>query len=146
MPELTVIIDLTETIKNARGEAVKDMIDQPIDVTRENAPDLTIGSLLSNALMVGISNVDKKNAEKYFRLAGEITQCIENDEGKLSRTRDELNDLEQAWGKVNSPAFSTVMYAGAVQNIIEDKKADLRNKEKEAKEKTKTEKPTPKAE
>ena len=142
MPEQTVTIDLNETIKNARGEPVKDMIDQPMTVTRDTAPDLTVGSLLSNALMVGITNIDKKNAEKYFRLAGEITQCMENDVGKLTRTRDELNDLEQAWSKVNSPAFSTVMYAGAVQNMIEDKKADLRNKEKDAKEK----KVAPKAE
>jgi len=140
----TVTIDLNETIKNAKGEAVKDMIDQPADVTRDSAPDLTVGSLLSNALMVGITNVDKKNAEKYFRLAGEIVQCIKNDDGKYVQTRDQLNELEQAWGKVNSPSFAIPMYAGAIQNLIEDKKTDLRIKEKETKEKAKTEKPTPK--
>jgi len=137
MGEITVTIDLNETIKNAKGEPVKDMIDQPVEITRENAPDLTVGSLLSNALMVGISNTDKKNAEKYFRLAGEIDQCIKNDDGKLVRTRDELNDLDQAWGKVNSPAFAIPMYAGAVQSLLEDNKADMRIKEKAVKEKAK---------
>jgi len=141
MEEPTVELDLTQLIKNVRGEAVKDMIDPPLNTTRENAPDLTYGSLIANAIMIGIASPNKKDAEKYFRMAGVIEKAVESD-GKLEYNRNQLNELEQAWGKVTQSAFQTPMYSGAIQCMIEDAKTDLREIEKNLQKKSIPEKPS----
>lgn len=135
MPDEKVIIELMQTVNNTRGEPVKDMLDPPRDMKQSDAPDLTLGSLLANAMYLGITGANRKDALKYYQAAGKIEEAMKPvNEGKWSLNRGELDQLGEAWDKVNVPVFTLAIYAGFVQEIINNAKVELLALEKAAKE------------
>jgi len=135
MDKEVVIIQLEQTVNNARGESVKDMLDPPRDLKPEDAPDLTLGSLLANAMYLGITGANRKDALKYYQITGKIEDAMKPvNEGKWELNRGELDQLGEAWDKVNVPIFTLPIYAGLIQEVINNAKVELLAIEKAAKE------------
>lgn len=133
MTDETVILRVDKLIHNARGNEVPDMLDVSPNTKADNQPRLTVGSLIANAFYTGIQGANTKDALKYFKLAGRIEDALKSNDGKLTVTRAELDQLEESWGKINVPVYTIPMYAGAVQQTIDDAKIELLTKEKAAK-------------
>lgn len=120
-----VTIDFSTILCNVKGEPIKDMIDPPIGRTEATAPDLTLGSLIVNALTLGIASPSIKESAKYYRIAVEIEQAMRNNNGKLDYTEGKLSQLEEALGKVQHPMFNIALYAGIMQSAVDKAKTEL---------------------
>lgn len=123
-----VKLDLSKVITNLRGEPAKDMIDPPANLTDPSkAPNLTVGGLISQGLMIGIQDEDLKNALKYFQLAGEIQNALVKD-GFLLVDEGKISQIEEAFGKIRIPSFKSPMYAGAVVSELNRCKLEIMRK------------------
>lgn len=125
-----ITIDFSKKVINIKGEPVKDMIDPPINQTELTAPDLTLGSLISNALTIGISKVSPKEALNYLRIAQSMENALKENEGKLDFDEAQISKLEDAIQKVTHPLFTVALYMGSIQQLIENAKLELLAKQK----------------
>lgn len=126
----TVTLDFSKIIRNFKGEPAKDMIDQLPGTDPKTCPDLTMGSLFSNALMLGVNGVTPKEGHKMYQLAHEIDLACKSAEGLMEVDEGKLSQLEEAFTKVNSPIFTIPYYSGAVQDMINKAKVELLAKQK----------------
>ena len=131
MTDETVELNMNKLVRNASGDEIPDMLDPPIDRKTETAPSLTLGSLIANALYTGITGSKAKDGLKYFKIAGKIEDSLKpKNEGKYVVTRADLDQLEEALGKINVPVYTLPVYAGFIQETIDDAKIELLAKEK----------------
>jgi len=130
MPNESVQVDFSKVVKNIRGEAVKDMIDQPANITPDIAPDLTLGSLFANGLTIGIQRATPKEALKYLRMAQKIEIALRDKKGIIEMDEGEISQLEEALAKIAHPLFSVTLYAGSMQEMIETAKLEILAKQK----------------
>lgn len=136
MPDETIIIKVDKLVLNANQEPVKDMLDVQPGTKIDSLKELTLGSLIANALYVGITGAKPKEAMKYFEMAGKIEEALQpKNEGKWVVGRSELDQLAEAWGKINVSAFTIPMYAGLVQKTLDDAQVELLAKERAVKDK-----------
>jgi len=86
-----VTIDFSKVLCNIKGEPIKDMIDPPVGRNETNAPELTLGSLMVNALTLGIGERTIKESAKYYKMAVEIEHSIRTNAGKLEYDEGKLS-------------------------------------------------------
>ncbi len=107
-------LELSKVIRNLRGEAAKDMIDPPANLTDPSkAPELTIGALISQGLLVGTQEEDMKKSLAHFQLAGKIDNALKKD-GLLEVDEGDISQIEEAYARIRIPMFRAPLYAGSV--------------------------------
>ena len=112
-PTGKVHLQLDKVVYNLRGEAAKDMIDALPNADPAKAPDLTIGSLIANGLMIGTDEDSIKQALKHFQLSKEIHDA-EVKEGFIEVDDAKISQIEEAYGRIKHPMFKAALYAGSV--------------------------------
>lgn len=131
MTEITVTMDFSKVFINSSGEPTKDMLDPPVGRTLQNAPDLTYGSFIANALMIGI-RTPPKNAVKYYQIASQIEYALKEKNGKLEYSEGDISKLEDALQQVKDEQFQQVFFTGAIQLFLDQAKKDLFLKQQSA--------------
>lgn len=129
MPEATTAtLEVSKKIMNLRGEPAKDMIDPPANITDpKQAPDLTIGSLIAQGLLIGTQEDDMKKALAHFQLADEIQKAL-NTGGKMEVNEGKISQIEEAYGRIRIPMFKAPLYAGSVLQELNRCKVDILRK------------------
>lgn len=125
-PKIT--FDLSQVIKNVKGEIVKDMIDPGAGITEANAPNLTLGSILANAFSIGVGGLRPKEAGEFLNFAYRFQDALANKQGKIELDDAEIARIEEMYGKVSVPLFTMALYAGNVSMALNKAKMELLRK------------------
>lgn len=125
----TARLDLNVIVKSFSGEPVKDMLEAKSTDTPDKAPDLTIGSLLGNGLLIGLKDIDKKQTVKVFAFTGKLQNALKNNEGIYEIEEDEINFVEEMWAKIQHPTFNVAMNSGAVLTALHNARKEILKKE-----------------